>query len=58
MLYHIGTALVLHDVACVSLWPREGPIGILLNCSKFDKVVSLYKCPLNLHSDLLDLIFD
>jgi hypothetical protein len=42
----------------VSLWPREGSIGILLKHSEFDEVVSLYEHPLNLHPDLLDLIFD
>jgi len=42
----------------VSLWPRVESIGILLKRSEFDEVVSRFKRPLNLHPDLLDLIFD
>jgi hypothetical protein len=58
VLYHIGTRLVLRDAARISLWPRKGSIGILLKRSEFDEVVSRFKRPLNLHPDLLDLIFD
>jgi len=58
VLHHIGTPLVLRDAARISLWPREGSIGILLKRSEFDEVVSRFERPLNLHPDLLDLIFD
>jgi hypothetical protein len=61
VLHHIGIPLVLRDAARISLWPREGSegsIGILLKRSEFDEVVSRFKRPLNLHPDLLDLIFD
>ena len=58
VLHHIGAPLVLRDAARVSLWPNEGSIGILLNRSEFDEVVSLYERPQNLHPDLQDLIFD
>ncbi|KAM6499703.1 hypothetical protein JOM56_005211 [Amanita muscaria] len=52
--YHIGA----RDDARISLRLREGSIGILLKRSEFDEVVSLYERKLNLHPDLLDLIFD
>ena len=59
-LYHIGTPLELTNAARISLWPRKGPegsIGLLLNRSEFDEVASQFKPQLNLHSELLDLIF-
>ncbi|KIL58917.1 hypothetical protein M378DRAFT_15182 [Amanita muscaria Koide BX008] len=59
--YRIGTRLVLRDAARISLWPREGSIGILLKRSEFDQIVSLYERyehKLDLHPDLQDLIFD
>ena len=56
--HRIGQPLDLRDAARISLWPREGSIGILLKRSEFDEVVSLFHRPLNLHPDLLDLIFD
>ena len=60
--HRVGAPLVLRDAARISLWPREGSesdrlIGMLLNRSEFDEVVSRFECPLNLHPDLLDLIF-
>jgi hypothetical protein len=58
VLHEIGTPLALRDAARISLWPREGSIGILLTRSEFDEVVSLFERPLNLHPDVLDLIFD
>jgi hypothetical protein len=57
VLHRIGVPLVLRDVARISLWPREGSIGMLLKRSEFDEVVSRFEHPLNLHPDLLDLIF-
>jgi hypothetical protein len=54
------TSIVLRDTARISLWPRngiEGSIGILLNRSEFNDVVSRIERPINLHPDLLDLIF-
>jgi hypothetical protein len=60
----MGAPLVLSDAASISLWPqefvwlRERSIGLLLNRSEFDEVVSRFERPLNLHPDLLDLIFD
>ena len=54
--HHIGTPLVFHNAACIS--PREGSIGILLKHSKFEEGMSQFEHPLNLHPDLLDLIFD
>ena len=59
--HHIGSPLVLREAARISLWPQqgsEGSIGILLNRSEFEEVVSLFERPLNLHPDLLDLIFE
>ncbi|KIL59210.1 hypothetical protein M378DRAFT_180929 [Amanita muscaria Koide BX008] len=56
--YRIGTPVVLRDAARISLWPREGSIGILLTRSEFDEVVSRFHRPLRLHPDLLDMIFD
>ncbi len=61
VLYRIGTLLELTNAARISLWPRkgsEGSIGLLLNRSEFDEVVSRFEPRLNLHSDLLDLIFE
>jgi len=58
VLHHIGTPLLLRDAARISLWPREGSIGILLKRSEFDEVVSRFEHPINLHPELLDLIFD
>ena len=58
--HRIGTPLALGEAARISLRPREGSegsIGILLNRSEFDEVVSRFKHQLNLHPDLLDLIF-
>lgn len=40
------------------MWPKESSIGILLKCFEFDEVVSWFEHPLNLHPDLLDMIFD
>ena len=56
--YRIGTQLVLRDAARISLWPGEKSTGILLKRSEFDEVVSRFERPLNLHPDLLDLVFD
>lgn len=59
--HDIGKPLELRDAARISLWPREqlkGSIGILLKRSEFDEVVSRFERRLNLHPDLLDLIFD
>jgi hypothetical protein len=56
--YHIGTPLVMRDTARISLWPTKGSIGILLDHSEFDEVVSRFERPLNLHSDLRDSIFN
>ena len=57
--HHIGTPLVLRDAARISLWPQEpGSVGILLNRPEFDEVVSLFDRPVDLHPDLLDLIFE
>ena len=60
--YSIGTPLVLRDAARISLWPKEGSIGILLTRFEFDEVVSQFRenfgRPLNLHPELQDLIFD
>jgi len=36
VVHNIGTPLVLHDAACISLWPREGSIGILSNVQALD----------------------
>ena len=62
--YRRGTPLVLRQVARISLWPQQGldgldgSIGILLNRSEFDEVVSRFERSLvHLHQDLLDLIF-
>ncbi len=59
--HRIGTPLALRREARISLWPREGlegSIGLLLNRSEFDEVVSRFGRPLNLHPDILDVIFD
>jgi hypothetical protein len=58
--HDIGTPLSLHHAARISLWPREGlegSIGMLLTRSEFDEVVSRFKYPLNLHPDVLEMIF-
>jgi len=56
--YPIGTPLVLHATARVSLWPTAKSVGLLLNRSEFNEVVKRYERKLNLHPDLLVLFFD
>ena len=57
--YDIGSPPVLRATARISLWPVEGKSpGILLQWSEFVEVVSLSERPLNVHPDLLNLIFD
>jgi hypothetical protein len=56
--YSIGNPPVLAAAAHISLWPGERPVGILLQQSEFDEVMSRFSHPLNLHPDLLDLIFN
>jgi len=57
--YDIGTPPSLRDAARISLWPVAGKtsIGLLLPRSEFMEVVSRSERKLNLHCDLLDLIF-
>jgi len=60
---YVTAPLVLRPAARISLWPREGSegsegsIGLWLNRSELDEVVSRFERPLNLHPDLLDIIF-
>ena len=58
-----GTPAVLSKAACMSLWPRElahgvQANGLLLNLDEFKEVVSQFNKELNIHSDLLQKIFD
>ncbi|KAK2462631.1 hypothetical protein APHAL10511_005364 [Amanita phalloides] len=58
-----GTSPVLHDEACITLWPKTKPDGeiimngLLLNQQEFNQVVERYGS-LNIHSDLSQRIFD
>jgi hypothetical protein len=58
--YKIGTPPILHAAARISLRPVEGgsSIGILLQWSEFLEVVSRSERPLNVHPDLLSMVFD
>jgi len=58
--YDIGTCPVLHIEARISLWPVKGgsPIGMFLQWSEYLVVVSRFERPLNLHPELLSLIFN
>ena len=53
-----GTPLALHDAACISLWPWEGSIGILLIRSEYNDVVLWFEQPVGLEPDLQNLIFE
>jgi len=56
--YNIGSPLSLRAAARISLWPVEGVSpGILLKWSEFLEVVSRSERPLNIHQDLLGLIY-
>jgi len=55
--YKIGTSPTLAEAARISLWPGQLPIGLLLNWSEYMDVVSRSERLLNLHTDLLLLIF-
>jgi len=57
--YDTGNPPVLRNAARISLWPVAGktPIGLLLPRSEFMEVVSRAERKLNLHPDLLDIIF-
>jgi hypothetical protein len=57
--YDIGTPPTLRAAARISLWPVEGSsIGLLLQQSEFLEVVSRFERPLNVHPDLLSMVFD
>jgi hypothetical protein len=53
--YEIGSPPGLRPAARISLWPVSR--GILLQWSEFLEVVSHFERPLNVHPDLLSLIF-
>ena len=57
--YDIGSPPILRKTSRISLWPVAGksPIGILLPRFEFMEVASKAEGKLNLHPDLLDLIF-
>jgi hypothetical protein len=55
--YEIGSPPGLRAAARISLWPVGVSPGILLQWSEFLEVVSHFKRPLNVHPDLLSLIF-
>jgi hypothetical protein len=58
--YDIGTPPILDAAARISLWPVEGgsSIGLLLQWSEFLEVVKQFERPLNVHVDLLSMVFD
>jgi hypothetical protein len=58
--YDIGIPPILHAAARISLWPVEGgsSIGLLLQWSEFLEVVKRFERPLNVHRDLLSMVFD
>ena len=57
--YDIGSPPVLRAAARISLWPVEGASpGILLQWFEFMEVVSRFERPLNVHPDLVSLIFE
>ena len=58
--YDFGTPPILHAAARISLWPVEGgsSIGLFLQWSEFMEVVSRFERPLNVHPDLLSMVFD
>ena len=55
----VGTSLRLRPNARISLSRTdvEGSVGILLERSEFDEVISRFEQPINLHPDLQNLIF-
>ena len=55
----VGTPLCLRPIARVSLSRTdvEGSVGILLERSEFDEVISRFEQPMKLHPDLQNLIF-
>jgi hypothetical protein len=55
--YEIGSPQGLRAAARISLWPVGVSPGILLQWSEFLEVVSHFERPLNVHPDLLSLIF-
>jgi hypothetical protein len=55
--HRFGSSLVIPQAARISLWPGEVSLGVFLNRSELNEVVSRFEPPLNLHPDLLDLIF-